>query len=127
MNDAEGNVVATGGASSMILSVLSSSLDLPPVPFFVFYILIDFSRWREFNGNGANQFVLSTDLQTTNQAAATDLSRTINLIKDFVPGLIEQLPAILGKAAGAAVARAENVTINPHGDTVEIRIELKTK
>jgi predicted PurR-regulated permease PerM len=44
--DAEGNVVATGGASSMISSVLSSSLDLLLVPFFVFYILIDFQKWR---------------------------------------------------------------------------------
>ncbi len=44
--DAEGNVVATGGAGSMISSVLSSSLDLLLVPFFVFYILIDFGSWR---------------------------------------------------------------------------------
>jgi predicted PurR-regulated permease PerM len=45
--DAEGKVVATGGASSMISSVLSSSLDLLLVPFFVFYILVDFGKWRD--------------------------------------------------------------------------------
>ena len=44
--DAEGKVVATSGAGSMISSVLSSSLDLLLVPFFVFYILIDFQQWR---------------------------------------------------------------------------------
>lgn len=88
-----------------------------------------FRELRGFYGSletAQTNFVLSTNLQTTNQVAATDLSRTINLIKDFVPGLIEQLPAILGRAAGVAVARAENVTINPRGDEVEIRIELKT-
>ena len=44
--DAEGKVVASTGAGSMISSVLSSSLDLLLVPFFVFYILIDFGAWR---------------------------------------------------------------------------------
>ena len=43
--DAEGN--AASGAGSVLSSVLSSSLDLLLVPFFVFYILIDFNRWRE--------------------------------------------------------------------------------
>jgi len=45
--DADGNVVASTGAGSMLSSVLSSSLDLLLVPFFVFYILIDFQQWRE--------------------------------------------------------------------------------
>lgn len=88
-----------------------------------------FREMRGFYGSLAaaqNKFVLLTNLQTTSGGAATDLSRTINLIKDFIPGLIEQLPAILGKAAGVAVTRAENATINPRGDEVEIRIELKT-
>jgi hypothetical protein len=40
--------------------------------------------------------------------------------------LIDQLPAILGKAAGVAIARAENATVNPAGDEVQIRVELKT-
>lgn len=44
--DEEGNTVVTGGAGSMISSVISSSLDLLLVPFFVFYILIDFGKWR---------------------------------------------------------------------------------
>ena len=45
--DADGNVAAGGtGAGSMFSSVLSSSLDLLLVPFFVFYILIDFQQWR---------------------------------------------------------------------------------
>jgi len=88
-----------------------------------------FRELRGFYGSmetGQSNFILLTNLQTTGATVATDLSRTINLIKDFVPGLIEQLPTILGKAAGVAVARAENVTINPRGDEVEIRIELKT-
>ena len=45
--DEAGNVKATGGGSSAILTVLSSGFDLFLVPFFVFYLLIDFQRWRE--------------------------------------------------------------------------------
>ncbi len=88
-----------------------------------------FRELRGFYGSmetAPTNFVLLTNLQTTGANAANDLSRTINLIKDFVPGLIEQLPAILGKAAGVAIARSENATINPRGDEVQIRIELKT-
>jgi len=44
--DDEGKVVVTG-TGSVILLWLVSSLDLALVPFFVFYILIDFQRWRE--------------------------------------------------------------------------------
>lgn len=44
--DDDGKVVVTGNGSLIILSVLSS-LDLALVPFFVFYILIDFQRWRD--------------------------------------------------------------------------------
>lgn len=44
--DDEGKVVVTG-TGSVILLWLISSLDLLLVPFFVFYILIDFQRWRE--------------------------------------------------------------------------------
>lgn len=86
-----------------------------------------FRELRGFYGSietGQSNFILLTNLQTTGATAATDLSRTINLIKEFVPGLIEQLPAILGKAAGVAVARAENATVKPNGAEVEIRIEL---
>lgn len=42
----DGAQVKTGGGS-LILSTLISSLDLLLVPFFVFYILIDFPRWRD--------------------------------------------------------------------------------
>ncbi|CAN5462031.1 AI-2E family transporter [soil metagenome] len=44
--DEKGNVKAAGGGSA-ILAVLSSSFDLLLVPFFVFYILIDFQKWRD--------------------------------------------------------------------------------
>jgi len=44
--DDDGKVVVTGNGSLIILSILSS-LDLALVPFFVFYILIDFHRWRD--------------------------------------------------------------------------------
>lgn len=66
-----------------------------------------FQEMRGFYGaleTAQNNFILTTNLQTTGAPAATDLSRTINLVKDFVPGLINQLPAILGRAAGAAAA-----------------------
>lgn len=43
--DAEGNVINTKGTA--ILEVLSSSVDLLLIPFFVFYILIDFQHWRD--------------------------------------------------------------------------------
>ena len=42
----EGTEVTTGG-DSIIWTTLSSSLDLMLVPFFVFYILIDFGTWRD--------------------------------------------------------------------------------
>lgn len=45
--DENGNVKATGGGSSLIWNTLSSSFDLFLIPFFVFYILIDFQKWRE--------------------------------------------------------------------------------
>ena len=44
--DEEGNVTRTTGASRLI-STVGSSVDLLLVPFFVFYILIDFQRWRD--------------------------------------------------------------------------------
>lgn len=43
---AEGTQVTTRGGS-VIATTLLSSLDLLLVPFFVFYILIDFPRWRD--------------------------------------------------------------------------------
>jgi predicted PurR-regulated permease PerM len=36
-----------GGGQSGLLSMLVSSLDLLLVPFFVFYILVDFGKWRD--------------------------------------------------------------------------------
>lgn len=45
--DASGNVTVSGGGGLVVLSMLSSSLDLLLVPFFVFYILIDFQKWRD--------------------------------------------------------------------------------
>ncbi len=46
--DTEGNIsTSNGGGSSAIFATLVSSLDLLLVPFFVFYILVDFRRWRD--------------------------------------------------------------------------------
>ncbi|MEO7673450.1 MAG: AI-2E family transporter [Pyrinomonadaceae bacterium] len=47
--DGSGNVTTTAsaGSSSLILTTLVSSLDMLLVPFFVFYILIDFQKWRD--------------------------------------------------------------------------------
>ncbi|MEJ7625204.1 MAG: AI-2E family transporter [Pyrinomonadaceae bacterium] len=42
----DGTKVPTGG-QSVILNTLIGSLDLLLVPFFVFYILVDFGKWRE--------------------------------------------------------------------------------
>jgi len=42
----DGTQVKTGGGTA-ILSMLVSSLDLLLVPFFIFYILIDFAKWRD--------------------------------------------------------------------------------
>jgi predicted PurR-regulated permease PerM len=44
--DESGNVVKTGGGSRALETIVSS-LDLLLVPFFVFYILVDFRRWRD--------------------------------------------------------------------------------
>ena len=49
--DEEGNVKVNGGGGSAVLSVLISSFDLLLVPFFVFYILIDFQKWRDSTEN----------------------------------------------------------------------------
>ena len=46
--DEDGKLTATAdGGGSVVLSALVSSLDLLLVPFFVFYILVDFQKWRE--------------------------------------------------------------------------------
>lgn len=45
--DASGNTTVTGGGGLAVLTILGSSLDLLLVPFFVFYLLIDFQRWRD--------------------------------------------------------------------------------
>jgi predicted PurR-regulated permease PerM len=46
--DENGNLTTTtAGGGSAILSTLVSSLDLLLVPFFVFYILVDFQKWRD--------------------------------------------------------------------------------
>lgn len=44
--DENGNVSVSGGGAA-IIALLVSSLDLLLVPFFVFYILIDFHKWRD--------------------------------------------------------------------------------
>lgn len=44
--DENGKVTVNGGGRT-VLSTLVSSLDLLLVPFFVFYILVDFRRWRD--------------------------------------------------------------------------------
>jgi predicted PurR-regulated permease PerM len=44
--DGSGKVVVNGGGSA-VLDTIVSSLDLLLVPFFVFYILVDFPRWRD--------------------------------------------------------------------------------
>lgn len=43
---ADGSSRVEGGGRSLLASTLVSSLDLLLVPFFVFYILVDFRRWR---------------------------------------------------------------------------------
>lgn len=43
----ENGVVTSAGGGSVILAMLVSSLDLLLVPFFVFYILVDFRKWRD--------------------------------------------------------------------------------
>ena len=45
--DEEGNITPGRSSGSVVFSTIVSSLDLLLVPFFVFYILIDFPRWRE--------------------------------------------------------------------------------
>jgi predicted PurR-regulated permease PerM len=46
--DEEGKITTSAeGGGSVVLAALVSSLDLLLVPFFVFYILIDFQKWRE--------------------------------------------------------------------------------
>ncbi len=45
--DEEGKVTAATGGATIIWEALSSSFDLVLIPFFVFYILIDFQKWRD--------------------------------------------------------------------------------
>lgn len=86
-----------------------------------------FRKVRGFYGSletAENKFVMLTNLQTDGAAEAEELSRTINLIKEFIPGLLAQLPAVAGRAASAAINRAEKVSVQPRGTEVEIRAEL---
>lgn len=39
--------VTAPGGTSLIITTISSSIDLLLVPFFVFYILVDFQKWRD--------------------------------------------------------------------------------
>jgi predicted PurR-regulated permease PerM len=45
--DENGKLTTTSGSGAVILSTVVSSLDLLLVPFFVFYILVDFQNWRD--------------------------------------------------------------------------------
>ncbi|MDM7922124.1 MAG: AI-2E family transporter [Pyrinomonadaceae bacterium] len=45
--DPSGNITKTNGRGTVLWATISSSLDMLLVPFFVFYILIDFQRWRD--------------------------------------------------------------------------------
>lgn len=45
--DAEGNIRAGRSSGAAIFSVLAGSVDLLLIPFFVFYILLDFPQWRD--------------------------------------------------------------------------------
>jgi predicted PurR-regulated permease PerM len=45
--DEAGTIKRTSGGGSVVWATITSSLDLVLVPFFVFYILIDFQRWRD--------------------------------------------------------------------------------
>ncbi len=45
--DEEGTVTQSNNGGSVVWTTLSSSLDLLLVPFFVFYILLDFHKWRD--------------------------------------------------------------------------------
>jgi predicted PurR-regulated permease PerM len=45
--DKTGKITQSNDSGTFLWSTISSSLDLLLVPFFVFYILIDFQRWRE--------------------------------------------------------------------------------
>lgn len=46
VEDGKIKVESNGGGGSVIISIINSSVDLLLVPFFVFYILIDFQNWR---------------------------------------------------------------------------------
>lgn len=45
--DKSGTIKQTGGGNSVVWTTINSSLDLLLVPFFIFYILIDFRIWRD--------------------------------------------------------------------------------
>lgn len=45
--DESGTIKQTGGGNSVVWTTINSSLDLLLVPFFVFYILVDFRIWRD--------------------------------------------------------------------------------
>jgi predicted PurR-regulated permease PerM len=45
--DSEGKITAGRAGGAAVIGVIVSSLDLLLVPFFVFYILLDFPRWRD--------------------------------------------------------------------------------
>lgn len=70
----------------------------------------------------ADSFEMLTTLRTTDASAAQELSQTLKALQSFVPGLISQLPAAIGRAAAAGNAR--NIRIEPRGNEVSVRIEI---
>lgn len=86
-----------------------------------------FRELRGFYGaleTGQNRFVLNTNLQTTSEQSAANLSQTIKALTLFVPGLIAQLPDIFGGAANKIASQIENVTIELRGGEVAIRARI---
>ncbi len=69
----------------------------------------------------ASGFEFLTNLRTTDQTAAGELCKTLLALRDFIPGLLTQLPAAIGKAAAA---NARNIRINAQDAEVAIRVEI---
>lgn len=66
-------------------------------------------------------FEMLTILRTTDANAAQELSRTITALQSFIPGLISQLPAAVGRVAAS---NARNIRITAQGSEVFVRVGI---
>ncbi|MDQ3256267.1 MAG: hypothetical protein M3R15_20630 [Acidobacteriota bacterium] len=68
-----------------------------------------------------DNFEMLTVLRATDANAAQELSQTLVALQSFIPGLINQLPAAIGRVAASNV---RDIRITAEGNEVSVRVQL---